>query len=106
MRDTDLFKQNQSDPYGGRRGYHFRLRVRRDVERSDDDLSLELLRSLESLLLSLTCSFPSTDFSLLCDRDLDALESLSREPRFDDDDDFSSLLLLLPSFLPSCIRLL
>ena len=55
----------------------------------DTALTLELPRSLESLLLFLPCD-PSTDFSLLCERDLDSLCSLSREPRLVDDDDFSS----------------
>ena len=48
-------------------------------------LTLELLRSLESLLLFLLCAATSTDFSLLCDRDLESREeSRSRELRFED----------------------
>ena len=53
-------------------------------------LTLELLRSLESLLLFLLSFATSTDFSLLCDRDLESRDSRSRDPRFDDDEDFSS----------------
>ena len=53
-------------------------------------LTLELLRSLESLLLFLLlcAEATSTDFSLLCDRDLEESrpeeESRSRELRLED----------------------